>query len=169
MSSNTGNNCDLSRDLREIKISEHFTVHEAVHSQTALRQGINNMPGFEELGAITIVATHILEPVRTHFGIPFSPSSWYRSGELNRAIGSSDTSQHIKGQAVDFEVPGISNFEVAKYIQDNLEFDQLILEFWSHRNLNAGWIHCSYVASPLENRKEVLRFDGRSYLPGLIP
>lgn len=97
---------------------------------------------------------NVLEPVRTSFNIPFSPSSGYRSPELCKAIGSKPTSQHARGEAVDFEVPGMSNRDVAEFIQDNLDFDQLILEFYEEGDPNSGWIHVSYVSEG--NRKEVL-------------
>lgn len=148
-----------------MNISPHFTLAEAIKSQTALRKGIDNKPDDAALTALKLVAEHILEPCRNHFARPFSPSSWYRGPELNRAIGSSDRSQHVKGQAVDFEIPGISNIELARHIADNLDFDQLILEFWVDGNPTAGWVHCSYVG-PDRNRRDVLTYDGQHYSPG---
>ncbi|MGL6340489.1 MAG: D-Ala-D-Ala carboxypeptidase family metallohydrolase, partial [Waterburya sp.] len=75
-------------------------------------------------------------------------------------IGGSGTSQHCLGQAVDFEVPGLPNKEVAQWIRKNLDFDQLILEFYDGKNPNSGWIHCSYVE---QNRNQSLAYNGRKY------
>jgi hypothetical protein len=72
-------------------------------------------------------------------------SSGYRSQELCLAIGSKTTSQHAKGEAADFEIFGVSNKELADYIHEHLEYDQLILEYWKESDPNSGWVHCSYV------------------------
>ena len=84
-----------------------------------------------------------------------------------RRIGSKATSQHAKGQAVDFEIAGISNLQVALWIQNNCDFDQLILEFWKEEDNdpNSGWVHCSFKEG--SNRKQVLTYDGSSYKNGL--
>lgn len=148
-----------------MKLSSHFSLTEMVKSQTAVRKGIPNVPSEAQVDALVEVCEHILEPVREKYGIPFSPSSGYRSAELCLAIGSSVSSQHAKGEAVDFEVPGISNLEVAGWIVGNLEFDQLILEHYEGGN--TGWIHCSYKSEG--NRKEVLTYDRKhKYRKGLI-
>ena len=73
---------------------------------------------------------------------------------MNKAVGGSDKSQHCHGQAADFESYSISNPDLAQWIVDNLEFDQLILEFYNGKDPNSGWIHCSY--NLMENRKKVM-------------
>jgi hypothetical protein len=80
---------------------------------------------------------------------------------LCRAIGSRSTSQHAKGEAADFEVPGVANIELARWIRDTLDFDQLILEFHDPDDPTAGWVHCSYRAGG--NRKQSLIYDGNTY------
>lgn len=148
-----------------MKLSPHFTLDELLKSQTALRKGIFNTPSEAHIEALRLVCLNILEPVRTQYGIPYSPSSGYRSPELCIAIGSSISSQHAKGEAVDFEVPSISNLEVAGWIVGNLDFDQLILEHY--QGGNTGWIHCSYKSEG--NRKEVLTYDRiNKYRKGLV-
>jgi zinc D-Ala-D-Ala carboxypeptidase len=137
-----------------MRLSKHFTLAEFTKSQTATRLGLKNQPGPEHIVRMEALCENVLEPVRITFGIPFSPSSGYRSPELCKAIGSKPTSQHARGEAVDFEVPGLSNRDVAEFIQDNLDFDQLILEFYEEGDPNSGWIHVSYVSEG--NRKEVL-------------
>ena len=148
-----------------MQLSEHFTLAELTKSQVAVRRCIDNTPGEAEIGNLERLARHILEPVRARFRRPFTPSSGYRSRPLNTAIGSGSASQHIRGEAVDFEIPGVSNLEVARWIRDNLEFDQLILEFHSPTDPSAGWVHCSYRASG--NRKEVLTISREGVRLGL--
>ena len=148
-----------------MKLSPHFSLDEMTKSQTAVRKGIPNVPKDEHIEAMKLLCEHILEPVREQYGKPFAPSSGYRSGELCVAIGSSVNSQHAKGEAADFEVPGISNLEVAGWIAGNLDFDQLILEHYEGGN--TGWIHCSYKGQG--NRKEVLTYDRKNgYRKGLV-
>lgn len=138
-----------------MKLSKHFTLQEFTKSQTATRLGLKNQPSPEHIVRLEALCENVLEPVRVFFNIPFSPSSGYRSPELCKAIGSKPTSQHARGEAVDFEVPGLSNRDVAQWIVDNLDFDQLILEFYEEGDPNSGWIHVSYVDGN-KNRKEVL-------------
>jgi len=149
-----------------LKLSRNFYLHELVKSQTALRHGIDNTPPDEVIEKLRDVATHILQPARDHFNVAIVPNSGYRCLELNRALGSKDTSQHIKGEAVDFEVPGVTNYDLARWIRDTLEFDQCILECYTPGQPHSGWVHCSYVKG--ENRGNLLTYDGHSYREGLI-
>ena len=126
-----------------MNLSEHFTLKEACYSSTALRLGIDNKAPEFVIPSLQAVALHILEPVRAHYG-SFTPSSWYRCHALNKAIGSKDSSQHIQGEAVDFEIPGTDNLELAYWCIDNLQFDQLILEYYEENDPSSGWVHCSY-------------------------
>ena len=148
-------------------LSRNFSLAEATKSQAALRIGIDNTPPPEVIERLRLTAEAILQPVRDHFQIPFTPSSWYRSEQVNRLAGSKETSQHILGYAVDFEVPGVPNMELATWIRNNLQFDQLILEYWAPDDPAAGWVHCSYI-SYARNRRKVLRFDGKTYQGGLV-
>ena len=145
-----------------MKLSEHFSLQELTKSSTAERRGIANEPDDEAVENLIMVCETILEPVREHYGIPFIPNSGFRCLELNRAIGSSDRSQHTTGEAVDFEVPSISNKEVALWVKENCKFDQLILEFYKEGDPASGWVHCSYVIEG-ENRKSARIFDGTNW------
>ena len=144
-----------------MKLSDHFSLWELTKSQTATRNGIDNTPDEESIKNLKEVCTKILEPVRMHYGRPFTPSSGYRCIDLNQLLGSSDRSQHIIGQAVDFEVPGIPNIDVARLIINELTYDQLILEFYKEGEPHSGWVHCSYVGT--RNRNSARRFDGRTW------
>ena len=144
-----------------MKLSGHFTLAELTKSQTATRKGIDNKPTLDHIENLTELCTHVLEPTRRNFGKPMVISSGYRSEELCEAIGSSKNSQHAKGEAADFEMFGVDNKELAKYIKNNLVFDQLILEFYNPDDPSSGWVHCSY--SKEENRKQSLLYNGKDY------
>ena len=118
-----------------MKLSKNFSLRELTRSSTALRLGIDNNPNQEQLVNLTALACCVLQPVREEHG-RVTINSGLRVLELNRAIKSGDNSQHVFGMAADLEAPAISNFELAKWIQDNLNFDQLILEFYEKETLH---------------------------------
>ena len=149
-----------------MQLSKHFTLEEMEKSQTATRKGIKNKAGSGEIKNLGDLCYEVLEPVRAKFGKPITVTSGYRSEALCEAIGSKKTSQHTKGQAVDFEIIGIHNLKVAEWIKSNCDFDQLILEYFNREEKNAGWIHVSYNEKG-KNRKAVLTFDGKTYENGL--
>jgi len=149
-----------------MNLSENFTLLESTKSSTATRLGIDNTATHKQVLALTNVAKGILQPVRDFYKIPFSPNSWFRCIELNRALRSKDTSQHILGEAVDFEVPGVSNLNLATWCRDNLQFDQLIIEFYDPGDLSAGWVHCSTKLEG-KNRGEVLTIGKGHTFSGL--
>ena len=138
-----------------MNLSENFSLLELTKSQTAERKGIDNTPSPTHQGNLTLLCMHVLQPVRDHFNRVVSVSSGYRSEELCIAIGSKITSQHAKGQAADFEIYGLSNKELADWINENLDYDQLILEYWREEDLNSGWVHCSFNLQG--NRKQYLK------------
>ena len=139
-----------------MNLTENFSLNELTKSQTAERKGIDNTPSTEHQENLKSLCEMILQPIRDHFGQVVSVSSGYRSPELCVAIGSSTQSQHAKGQASDFEIFGVSNKELADYIDQNLDYDQLILEYWKGEDEpNSGWVHCSFTLNG--NRKQYLR------------
>ena len=148
-----------------MQLSKHFKLEEFTKSMTATRRGIDNTPGAGDIKNLENICYEILEPVRAKFDKPIIVTSGYRSPELCEAIGSKSTSQHTKGEAVDFEIAGVSNLQVALWINNNCDFDQLILEYWKDGEPNSGWVHCSFVEG--SNRKQVLTFDGKQYINGL--
>tara|TARA_R110002020_G_scaffold174017_1_gene365015 strand:- start:21 stop:479 length:459 start_codon:yes stop_codon:yes gene_type:complete len=139
-----------------MRISKHISYKEAVYSATAKRLHLNNTPNDEILYEMNNVAEFIFEPLRLYVGGAIKINSFYRSKEVNQAVGGSVRSQHCKGQAIDIDdVFGHkTNFEMFEYIRENLDFDQLIYEFGT--NDNPDWVHVSYV-SKKENRNRVLR------------
>ena len=152
-----------------VRLSQNFTLQEYIKSQTALRQGIDNMPNEQHLEKAKLLFENVVQPVRDNFGVTVI-NSGYRGPELNEAVGGSDKSQHCKGEAVDIECPGVPNYDGAKWIHDNLDFDQLILEFYTPGIPDSGWVHVSYKEDA--NRKSVLtamKEDGKTvYKAGLI-
>ena len=109
-----------------MKLSENFSLQELTKSQTAERKGIDNTPSAEHQENLKSLCTSILQPVRDHFG-----------------------------RVVDFEIFGVSNKELADYINENLEDDQLILEYWKESDPNSGWVHCSF--SQNQKRRQYLK------------
>lgn len=145
-----------------MQLSKNFSLAEMVKSQTAERKGIPNEPRNNHVEAMKLLCENILQPIRDEFG-SFVVSSGYRSPELCIAIGSSIDSQHAKGEAADFEVAGVDNYKLAKWIEENLPFDQLILECYTGGN--SGWVHCSYKE---DGRKETLTYNKQNgYVHGL--
>ena len=138
-----------------MKLSNNFSLKELTASQTAERKGIDNAPSPTHQANLKSLCASILQPVRDHFGQVVSVSSGYRSQELCLAIGSKITSQHAKGEAADFEIFGVSNKELADWIHYNLNYDQLILEYWKESDPNSGWVHCSY--SENQKRRQYLK------------
>lgn len=143
--------------VNKMKLSPNFALYEFTRSQTATRRGIRNVPLASQIESMRKLSVNVLQPVREHFGRAVNINSGFRCQELNEAIGGSSTSQHMKGEAADIEIFGVSNLDLAIWIRDHLDFDQLILEFWdASQGPNSGWVHVSY-ASEKQNRKQVLR------------
>ena len=147
------------------KVSEHFCLYELTKSSTATRRGIDNgFASVDELRCAVYLCREIMEPVRERFGA-FSPNSVYRSQALERVLKKQpdnwvSRSQHTAGQACDIEVHAASNMELAEWVRDNLEFDQLIIECYSvSGGPNSGWVHVSVCPPGIgENRHQVLSY-----------
>ncbi len=140
-----------------MKLSENFSLEELIRSSTARRIGLDNIPNDEHLKNLQVVVDEIAQPLRDHFGKPVRINSGYRSPALNAAIGGSKKSQHSKGEALDLEIDGVSNLEVADWITDNCDYDQVILEFYNPaEGPNSGWVHASCKANLSENRERNL-------------
>ena len=137
-------------------ISEHISKKEATFSATATRRGIDNTPGEYELQNMELIAEKVFEPLRKHVNGPIKINSFYRSEELNQAIGGSSKSQHCQGRAMDLDdtYGYMSNADMYKYIKDNLDYDQIIWEFGTEKN--PDWVHVSYVDAD-SNRKRCLQ------------
>jgi hypothetical protein len=160
-----------------MKLSKYFTLEEFIKSQTAVRKGIDNMPPEPDRQAtidnMRALARNVLDPMRENYARPIMLSSGYRSPALNRAVGGSKTSQHCFGEAADTEVQGIGNPTLARWIIKNLDFDQVILEFYNPlEGPNSGWVHVSYTRHRPNRRKVTTAMVGRDgktvYMDGLV-
>lgn len=139
-----------------MKISDHITYAEAIHSNTAKRKSIDNTPNQTQVDAMKLVAEKIFEPLREFVKGPIKVNSFFRSMALNEAIGGVASSQHCKGQAIDIDdVYGYkTNAEMYKWVKENLDFDQMIWEFGT--DMQPNWVHLSYVSKE-ENRNKCLK------------
>lgn len=141
-----------------MRISQHISYDEAAKSITALRKGINNIPGNLEIVNMKMLAEEIFEPLRIGLGgFPLKIVSFFRCKELNNAIGGALNSQHMamNGAAMDIDNDGykIGNSEIFYFIRNKLNFDQLIWEYGNDKS--PDWVHVSYKSQ--DNRKQVLR------------
>ena len=138
------------------KISKHISYKEATRSNTALRRGIDNIPDVEELENMKVIAEKVFEPLRKWVGGPIKINSFYRSPELNVAIGGSKKSQHCHGQAIDIDdtYGHRSNASMFHHLRYSLDYDQIIWEFGDDKN--PAWVHVSYVSEE-KNRHRCLQ------------
>lgn len=145
-------------------ISKHISYKEATKSLTAIRLGLENKPNEYELSNMIGVAENIFEPLREWVNDPIKVNSFFRSVELNKAIGGSSRSQHCQGRAIDIDdtYGHATNAEMFNWIKENLNFDQMIWEFGDDEN--PDWVHISWVSKD-QNRNRCLRaerIDGKT-------
>lgn len=152
------------------QLSPNFSLHELTKSETALRLDIDNTPGEAETENLRLLCEKVLQPVRDHFGKGVKVNSGFRSSATNQATGGSKSSDHVKGQAADIEIPGVANAELAQWIMDNLEYTQLILEFYTPGIPDSGWVHVSYDPNNLKKQElTAMKVAGKTqYVSGLV-
>lgn len=153
-----------------MNLTANFSLHELTKSETALRMGLDNTPDDEATANLKALCENVLQPVRDHYGKGVKVNSAYRSPESNAAVGGSKTSDHCKGMAADIEIPGVANADLAQWIMDNLEYTQLILEFYTPGIPDSGWVHVSYDPDNLKKQElTATKVAGKTqYLPGLV-
>ena len=151
-------------------LTANFTLSEMVKSDTALRHDMDNTPGEVEISNLKTLCEKVLQPVRDHFQTGVKVNSGFRHPEVNAKVGGSKTSDHCKGQAADIEIPGIANADLAVWIMDNLDYTQLILEFYTPGVPDSGWVHVSYDPANLKKQNlTATQKDGKTvYLNGLV-
>lgn len=148
-----------------VRVSDYFSSEELIHSDTAARLGISNEPTFE-VACTAILAAKYMDVVRRILGSPVLINSWIRTLVLNRALKSADSSQHLKGEAIDFRCPDAgSPMQIATKLaltKTDVPFDQLILEY--------SWVHISFAITPgRKPRGDVLTLTkSGAYVPGLV-
>ena len=128
----------------------NFKISEPVYSQKAIKNNINNMPDINSLDCMVDLIVYCLQPISDKLGKPMTITSGFSNSEVNSLVGCVSTSQHTKGQAVDFTVSGYTPAQLVKLIQGyDIEFDQLINKYDS-------WVHISYVKG--NNRSDILKY-----------
>lgn len=128
----------------------NFKMSELIYSDTAIKHNINNMPDINSLDCMLDLIHYVLQPIRDKISKPIVISSGFRNAEVNKLVGGANNSQHLKGQAVDFTIPGETIQGIIFKIQTmGVEFDQLINEYdkWVHISFNKG-----------KNRGQVLKY-----------
>lgn len=126
----------------------NFKISELIHSDTAIKNNINNMPDINSLDNMLDLIFYCLQPIRNLIKKPMIIPSGFRCKKVNELVGGKANSQHLKGQAVDFQIKGMTPREIIEIIKkSNIEFDQLINEY----NL---WVHVSF--NKTKNRRQVL-------------
>jgi zinc D-Ala-D-Ala carboxypeptidase len=149
-----------------MEISKYYTLQDFTRSYEATRRNLDNTPGQQEIENIKKLCQAVLDPLTDLLNQKLTINSGYRSLLVNSAVGSKPTSQHVKGQAADIEINGMSNYDLAKFIEENFPFDQLILEFYeSGKGKNSGWVHVSYTDNP---RSQTLTINSKGNQVGLI-
>jgi hypothetical protein len=153
-----------------MNLSINFTLSELTKSETALRYDMDNTPTQEVIGCLQALAVYVLQPVREHYATGVKVNSGFRHPEVNAKVGGSKTSDHCRGMAADIEIPGVSNYELAHWIQENLSFTQVILEFYTPGVPDSGWVHVSYDPNNLKKQSlTATKQDGKTvYLQGLV-
>ena len=134
---------------------DSFTYDQFTYSKIAKQYNIDNHASKKHVLNGQRLYEKVVKPIKKQFP-DLEITSWYRSPQLNRIIGGHKNSQHVTGNSIDLKFRRAGLNEVAIWIVDNLEFDQLIIE--------PGWIHISYSDN---NRKEVLTYNGKVYMYGI--
>ena len=153
-----------------MNLTTNFSLAEMIRSDTALRLDLPNTPSQEQITNMQKLAFNVLQKVRDHFAKGVKVNSGFRHPDVNAKVGGSKTSDHCRGMAADIEIPGVANAELAQWIVNNLNFRQVILEFYTPGVPDSGWVHVSY--NPADNKKQALtatKKDGKTvYLLGLV-
>jgi hypothetical protein len=153
-----------------MNLTKNFTLSEMTKSETALRRGMDNTPGDAEVANMKLLAEKVLQPVRDHYAKGVKVNSGFRHPDVNAAVGGSRTSDHTRGMAADIEIPGVANADLAQWVADNLQYTQLILEFYTPGVPDSGWVHVSYDPTNLKKQNLTATKQGGKtvYLNGLV-
>lgn len=136
----------------------NFYISELLHSDTAIKYNINNMPDVNSLDCMLELIVFCLQPIRDKLKKPMNITSGYRNSQVNKLVGGASNSHHTTGRAVDFTVKGMTPAQVVDFIRKSgIKFTQLIEE----HSKNASWVHISYNKNNLKN--EVLKYQNGAY------
>jgi len=142
-----------------MNLSEHFTLEEATHSDTAIRMGLDNQPNIRQLENMKVTAAK-LEQVRTATG-PLNVNSWLRLPEVNVAVGGSKVSSHMDGWAIDVSSSKLTPYELCQAVKKTgIKFDQIIHEF-------GKWMHISFAPEMRQQELTIFRPENK-YKSGIL-
>lgn len=154
-----------------MKLSKNFTLKELTASNTAVEYMIDNDPNGFQLNNLKRLAVHTLQPIRNKFG-QVNITSGFRSILLNALVGGHINSQHLEGRAADIKIKAnrsyLDLYQVAVYIEEHIDFDQLILEYYDEDDLSEGWLHISFVDADKNRYETLTKQKGEPYYQGLI-
>lgn len=126
---------------------KYFTIEELTRSATATTRGLDNTPTPEIKANLERLVDKVLDPLREKYGKPIAVNSGYRCPELNKAVGGSKTSDHVKGFAADLTGGSKQeNEKIFNIIRDNFAWTQLINE------RDFSWVHVSYDPNRIKNQ-----------------
>ena len=129
----------------------NFKISELIKSDTAIKNNINNMPDINSLDNLLDLIFYCLQPIRDKIKKPMIITSGFRSNLVNKLVKGVSNSQHLKGQAADFIINGMTPAQIIEKIKTcNIDFDQLINEY-------DRWVHVSYNKN--NNRKQILKIN----------
>lgn len=141
--------------MEDLQLTEHFMLHEFTRSAKAIDLGIDNCPPRAAIECLQILCQQVLEPLRRRFGV-IRITSGYRCDVLNDAVGGARNSQHRLGQAADIHISSIEEGrKMFRFIQENLPFDQLLLEHSASRGTR--WLHVSVRPDSHRNRRMAVK------------
>lgn len=137
-----------------MRLTDHFTLDELIHSETATRNGIDNEPHNETIFDNLQTLAEGLEDVRSLLGYPILISSGYRCLQLNNILGSKPSSAHTEGLAADFICPsyGTPHEIIEAIVNSDIQYDQVIVEY-------GRWIHMSF-ASTMRRQNLIIDKEG---------
>ena len=140
--------------MKEILLSPNFALRELTRSYQAEKHGIVNKPTDDDIDALRHLCNEVLQPLRDFYKRPIVVSSGFRCKTLNRVVGGSLSSQHLKGEAADIVFPNLSvAIDWMCFISHNCTFDQMLLE--RNRRSGAEWLHVSCCRNIVKNRHQI--------------
>lgn len=138
-----------------MRLSSHFTLEEMTRSDYAASHNLPNQPGHDELVRLQFLALNVLEPLREAWGAPIIVNSGYRSEAVNRGVGGTANSQHLRGMAADIRPVYSKDFTKLFMLANEMcDFDQLLFEY----NKSNGKPRCIHISTNIDvsrNRHQV--------------
>lgn len=144
-----------------MNIGTHFSLEDLCHSPTAVKLGLKNEPGTNELANLVLLGRYIMDPLWDLWG-GYHLNSGYRTLAVNVAVGSkAKASAHIDGRAVDVTPSKVLLFVEpqarAKALRaafdelraSTIPYDQIIIE-------NNRWIHVAMARVGVQPRRQTL-------------